>query len=371
MKLEKQKYCIALNMVCGLGLVLTKRLLEYFKSAKGIFEASAESLLDVPGVNSRIAADIKRTLFSDAFDQELKDIRNEGVQILCLEDEGYPKLLKQIYDPPIVLYLKGDISLLDKIPIAVVGCRKASFNGLGLSARIAEALSLRDICVVSGLARGIDTAAHKGALRGSGATIAVLGSGLKCVYPKENKYLFNEISRHGIVMSEFPLTTAPHKGNFPRRNRIISGLSLGVVVVEAAQRSGSLITANMALSQNREVFAMPGAANSVNAKGTNKLIKEGAKLVENVEDIIEELNIQTYIKEQVFTTQQELSMQCADLKAEAKALLQLLSDEPMHIDSLIKTSSLSASCVYKNLLDLQLNGRVKEIEGKRFIKKEG
>ncbi len=371
MKHEQKKYYIALNMVSGVGLVLAKKLLERFSCVKGVFEASTASLIGVPGISARIASDIRNILASDEFNKEIRDINNEGIQVLCPEDVLYPALLNEIYDPPPVLYLKGDLSLLDKTTISVVGCRRASFNGLQLSGRISSDLSRRGICVVSGFARGIDTAAHKGALKGPGSTVAVLGSGLKCVYPPENKGLFDEISRHGIVMSEFPLNTAPHRGNFPRRNRIISGMSLGVVVVEAAQRSGSLITANLALSQNRDVFAMPGAANSVNAKGTNKLIKEGAKLVENVDDIIEELNVSAYIQEKGGRQAQEPAACRANLNTQAKQLLQFLSSEPMHIDLLIKTSCLSAACVYKNLLDLQLRGMIREVEGKRFIKKEG
>lgn len=290
MSADNKIYYIALNMVSGIGPVLVKKLKERFFSAKGIFEASVLSLSKVPGMNERIAADLKGILSSSVLKKELKEIKQENVRILCQEDILYPKLLKEIYDPPIVLYLKGELSLLEKATVAVVGCRRASFNGLQIAERLSQELSRRGICIVSGLARGIDTASHKGALKGPGSTVAVLGSGLKCVYPPENKRLFDEISRAGALISEFSLNTAPHKSNFPRRNRIISGLSLGVVVVEAAQRSGSLITANMALNQNREVFAMPGAANSVNAKGTNKLIKEGAKLVEGADDILEELN---------------------------------------------------------------------------------
>ncbi len=371
MNQEQNKYYIALNMVNRLGPLLTKRLLDGFGSVKAIFEASAENLIKVQGINERIAGDIKNILTSDIFNNEIRQINDGRVQVLCPEDASYPALLKEIYDPPICLYVKGDMSLLDKATVSVVGCRRASFNGVCLSASIAEALSKLDICVVSGLARGIDTAAHRGALKQSGSTIAVLGSGLKCIYPQENKDLFDSISSKGIVMSEFPLNTAPHRGNFPRRNRIISGLSLGVVVVEAAQRSGSLITANLALSQNREVFAMPGAANSVNAKGTNKLIKEGAKLVENVEDIISELNISAYIYGGKSQANEQLSALREDLNPEEIKLLQFLSSEPMHIDLLIKTSFLSAACVYKNLLDLQLKGMVREVDGKRFIKKEG
>ncbi|MFH1092642.1 MAG: DNA-processing protein DprA [Candidatus Omnitrophota bacterium] len=368
---ENKRYYIALNMISTVGPVLVKRLLECFSGIKEVFEASAASLMRVPGVSGRIAADIKNILGSDAFIKEIRDIKHEGAQVLCPEDALYPALLKEIYDPPPVLYVKGELSLLEKITVSVVGCRRASFNGLQISERIACDLSMRDICVVSGLARGIDTAAHKGALKGPGSTIAVLGSGLKCIYPPENKVLFDQIARHGMLMSEFPLNTSVNRGNFPRRNRIISGLSLGVVVVEAAQRSGSLITANLALSQNREVFAMPGAANSVNAKGTNKLIKEGAKLVETVEDIIEELNVSAYIKERGSLKDQEADVNQANLNSQAKQLLQFLSSEPMHIDLLVKTSTLSAAIVYKNLLELQLKGLIREIEGKRFIKKEG
>lgn len=365
---KQQKYYLALNMTEGLGTILISRLLKHFPSCEHIFQASREELIHVAGVTVRVAEKIKSVLDSKEFTDELNSIEKEKIQILCLNDTDYPTILREIYDPPCVLYIKGNLSLLNDICIAVVGCRRASFYGMQQAEHISRNLSNRGICVVSGLARGIDTAAHKGAIKGSGKTIAVLGSGIKKIYPPENSNLFKKITEVGAVISEFPMHTIPHKGNFPRRNRIISGLSRGVVVVEAAQRSGSLITANLALSQNREVFAVPGTANSVNAKGTNKLIKEGAKLVENVDDIIEELNIDIYLTEQGKDNLLSSPFPEESFSQEAKSLFRILSNEPMHIDLLIKNSNLSASCVYKNLLELQLKGVITEIEGKRFAK---
>lgn len=370
MQESQNKYYLALNMVPGLGTVLISRLLKSFSSPKAVFDCSIEQLSQVTGLRRQVAEEIKKILDSKKFDQELKEVKNLGIQVICLGDKEYPVLLKEIYDPPAVLYVKGDISILNKLSIAVVGCRQASFYGLQQAERISRELSLRGLCVVSGLARGIDTAAHKGTLSAGGATVAVLGSGLKRIYPPENQELFETISKCGAIVSEFPLETAPHKGNFPRRNRIISGLSVGVVVVEAAKSSGSLITANLALSQNRDVFAVPGAANSANSKGTNKLIKEGAKLVENADDVIDELNIdECFLKSKTEESQlleKPAGINCSD---DAKRLFQFLSTEPIHIDVLVKNSRLTAGSVYKNLLELQLKGLVREIEGKRFVRR--
>lgn len=368
---RQQEYYIALNMVQGLGPVLISRLLKYFSSPEHIFQTSREELIHVAGISVRVAEGIKSILNSKEFADELSCIKKGDIQILCLNDTSYPAILKEIYDPPAIIYIKGDQSLLNEVSIAVVGCRRATFYGKQQAERIGHDLSSRGICVISGLARGIDTAAHKGALKGLGRTVAVLGSGIEKIYPPENLNLFKQISQIGAVISEFPIYTAPHRGNFPRRNRIISGLSRGVVVVEAAKSSGSLITANLALSQNREVFAVPGAANSINARGTNKLIKEGAKLVENVDDIIEELNLCNYLQKKEKDEQPALDLLQENFSPEAKRLFEILSSEPMHIDLLIKSSSLTPSCVYKNLLELQLKGLVTEVEGKRFAKKEG
>jgi len=292
--MKAKDYLIALNMVPGLGSVKIMKLLKYFPSPKQIFEAPCDKLLNINQIGILLAKRIHTIIDSNEFKRELKQIQDLNIKIVTINDSAYPELLKQIYDPPIALYILGDVSNLQMLSVAVVGCRRASFYGLKQAECIAGVLAAKGVCIVSGLARGIDTAAHKGALASGGRTVAVLGSGLNNIYPPENKNLLEKIvEQKGTVISEFSLEMSPQKGNFPRRNRIISGLSRAVVVVEAAKRSGSLITANLALDEGRDVYAVPGTANSFNAQGTNKLIKEGAKLVENAEDILQELNIES------------------------------------------------------------------------------
>ncbi|MFH2137970.1 MAG: DNA-processing protein DprA [Candidatus Omnitrophota bacterium] len=286
--MNDREYLIALNMISGLGSVRIAGLLDFFKTPRQIFEAEAAVLAGFGGLGKIISGRIKTILSSQIFEDELRNIKKLGIHVISLLDAEYPQTLKNIYDPPAVLYVKGDTRCLSNLSVAIVGCRKASTYGLKQAEKIAGELSQNGVCVVSGMARGIDTAAHKGALAARGKTVAVLGSGLSVVYPPENQGLFEKIAKQGAVISEFSLQSSPVKSNFPRRNRIISGLSKAVVVVEAMRQSGSLITADFALEQGREVYAVPGAANSLNAQGTNKLIKEGAKLVENAQDILEE-----------------------------------------------------------------------------------
>ncbi|MFH1460646.1 MAG: DNA-processing protein DprA [Candidatus Omnitrophota bacterium] len=368
--MEKREYLIALNMVSGLGSRSILKLLKIFKTVENIFTTKESDFLHMSQINDRtLFTRIKTILCSSRFKQELSEIKKLKINILTLFDPEYPVFLKEIYDPPVVLYVKGDIDIFKKNLIAVVGCRRASFYGLKQAERIARDLSRRNVCIVSGLARGIDSAAHKGALSAQGGTIAVLGSGFKRVYPRENKELFKKIVESCAVVTEFPLDTEPLKGNFPRRNRIISGLSYAVIVVEAAKKSGSLITADLALSQGREVFAVPGAANSLNAQGTNKLIKEGAKLVETAEDIIDELNLPKV--NEIKSCREDLAVLDSQQQSEneiAKQLLVILNSEPLHIDSIVKNTKFSAACIYRNLLNLQLKGLIKEVEGKRFIR---
>ncbi len=365
---------IALNMVDGLGSIRITELLKYFSTPKNIFKAGITELSKVAKIGTCIAQRICNINGSPELEKELREIDNQKARVVTIEDADYPSLLKQIYDPPIVLYVMGDVKLLRRTAVAIVGCRRATFYGLKQAEALGRSLSNKGICVVSGFARGIDTAAHKGALSGNGSTVVVLGSGLMCIYPPENKKLAQDVKNKGAIISEFPLRMLPLKGNFPRRNRIISGLSKAVVVVEAARRSGSLITADLALSQGREVYAVPGAAGSISSQGTNGLIKEGAKLVENAEDIIEDLAVQIYFNdkeknEETQTIGQE-DVRAVDCDKTSRLLLEILSSEPMHIDLLIKTTNLDISLVCKNLLELQLKGLVQEIEGKRFIKKE-
>ncbi len=370
--MNEQEYIIALNLVKGLRNIRIIELLKHFSNVSQIFKTSVNTLSRVTAMGPSLARQIHSVIETEEFSEELRWIDRSKTQIITIIDELYPEPLKQIYDPPVVLYTRGDVRVLQRISVAIVGCRRASCYGLRQAERIAGELSLKGICVVSGMARGIDTAAHKGALAHQGKTVAVLGSGLNQIYPAENKSLFEEIAQSGAVISEFPLAMPPQKENFPKRNRIISGLSRAVVVVEAARRSGSLITANLALEQNRDVCAVPGAANSMNAQGTNKLIKEGAKLVENADDILEELNIPADVqKPDNIKTGFVAEGRRPDINEAGKKLLEFLTHKPLHIDLLVKRSELGSTCVYKNLLELQLKGLVREIEGKMFVLKEG
>ncbi|NQT23051.1 MAG: DNA-protecting protein DprA [Candidatus Omnitrophica bacterium] len=239
-----------------------------------------------------IAKNLKTYSSANSLDKEIELIEKLGIKVITIDDKEYPSNLKHIYNPPKVLYVKGKIVPKDHYSIAVVGARKSSTYGRETAARLARELAEKSITVVSGMARGIDTYAHRGALESGGRTIAVLGCGINIIYPPENKSLMEEISKSGAVISEFPINTPPLRRNFPMRNRIISGLSFGVVVVEAAEKSGSLITASLALEQGREVFSVPGRVDTRLSRGTLALIKEGAKLVENVDDILEEVKAQ-------------------------------------------------------------------------------
>jgi len=279
-------------MVENLGSVRTQALLKHFGSLEEIFQAKERGLKEVKGIGEKIAFEIIQSIRRIDLKKELDLIKRYNIKIVSFLDKGYPKNLKNIYDPPIALYVLGDLVPQDDAAIAIVGSRLASFYGIQQAERLGFELASRGVTVVSGLARGIDSSAHRGALKAGGRTLAVLGSGLLNIYPKEHRGLAEEISENGAVISEFPMRTIPERGNFPKRNRIISGLSLGVVVVEAAQRSGALITSDIAMEEGREVFAVPGKVDSITSRGTNRLIKQGAKLVETANDILEELDFQ-------------------------------------------------------------------------------
>jgi DNA processing protein len=284
-----KKSSILLNLL-GLEPKKIDNVIVAFKDPDQIFKAGLNDLNQIPALGS---SDIEKILAfrnSKDLDQELELINKEKIDCLDIFDEDYPDLLRQIANPPLVLYIKGDRGVLSKFSFAIVGSRNPTQYGLSMTAEFSSSLSALGIVIISGLARGIDTIAHVEALK-NGETIAVLGSGLLNVYPRENRDLAERISQKGAVISEFSLNSSPLKENFPRRNRIVSGLSKGILVVEAAARSGALITARLGCEQNREVFALPGNIDSPLSKGTHRLIKEGAKLVDSLEDILEELNI--------------------------------------------------------------------------------
>ena len=350
-----------------------KSLLERFKTPKAILEASLDDIAEVENVGREVAERIVEGRKRIDLDRQIKLIEKNNVTLIPLDSELYPASLKSIFDPPLVLFVKGEILPQDYFSIAIVGTRLASFYGRAMSEKLSSQLAEKGFTIVSGGARGIDTFSHQAALRAKGRTLAVLGCGLDIAYPPENKKLFEEIAKKGAIISEFPLSMRPDKGNFPMRNRIISGLSLGVVVIEAPHKSGALITVTHANEQGREVFSVPGHADSFVSKGTNQLLREGAKLVENADDIIEELEpiLKSKIKE--FKTNQpeptqekQIPLIKPELTEEEARLFDLLSLGALDLDDIIVKSQSSVSAVSAVLMMLQLKKLVKQLPGKQF-----
>ena len=314
------------------------------------------------GIDEKTARSIRHDVNREFADEQLRRVAKQDVRIVTYWDATYPEMLKKIYDPPILLYAKGAF-LEEANNIAVVGTRSPSEYGRGVAGRLSEGLARRGMTVVSGMARGIDTLAHRGALRGGGRTVAVLGCGLDVVYPPENKKLYEQVAASGAIISEFAMGAEPAGVHFPRRNRIISGLSLGTVVVEAGERSGALITAYMALDQGREVFAVPGSIQSPKSRGTHRLIKEGAKLVEGIEDILAEMpqwrdGGETEEKRNISAT----------LSGQEKDVWEVLSDEPRHIDEIAAKANVTSSEALALLLSLELKNCVRQLSGMRFVR---
>lgn len=354
------QYWIALSMVPDIGPIASRKLLSVFKEPKKIFDAKIEELLSVDGIGINRAKNIKGFSLWNDVDKLIKVLEKKEIKAVCLDEPSYPEMLKEIEDAPIVTYVKGDIQPEDRYAIAIVGSRKPTPYGISVAEDISEKLASLGFTIVSGMARGIDAISHRGALKVGKRTIAVLGSGVDVPYPPENKDLLDKIASSGYVISEFPPGTPPDKENFPRRNRLISGLSLGVLVIEATSDSGSLITAGYALEQNREVFAVPGNVTSPNSEGTNKLIKKGAILTRNAEDIVEELSprLKGFIK--------SVEKSKIEMTDEERNLCNLLSGEPKHIDIISRESKLPASKVLGILLGLELKGVVRQTTGMRF-----
>ena len=357
-------HLVALTEVETVGPVMANRLLEYFKDPESVFRASEHDLMMIEGMTRQRVKKIKG--FSDwkRVENILRVCEKKSIKIVDIFSKDYPEQLKNIADPPPVIYVKGKLTEEDRLAIAVVGPRRASTYGRAVTEDLVSELSFVGITIVSGMARGIDTVAHRTSIENNGRTIAVLGSGVDVPYPPENKTLLNNISLHGAVVSEFPPGTKPDRGNFPRRNRIISGLSLGVLVVEATTDSGSLITARFALEQNREVFAVPGKITSKLSAGTNELIKKGAKPVLKAEDIIEELSAEI----KGILKQRDRAREKITLTNEEATLLSLLSDKPVHVDDLTRQASLPLYRILGRLTSLELKGLVKQTAGKRFFK---
>lgn len=362
--MESLKYWLALKSVPGVGNRLFLQLLKHFGEPERVLNASKKELLNVEGINERLASVIPRHRAPGDVEDDLDLVRKNGFKIITFSDPDYPALLRQIHDPPPVLYVFGTLRP-DSLNIAIVGSRNATSYGRTTTERLSRDLVARGFTVISGMARGIDSAAHIGALAAKGETIAVLGCGLGTIYPAENKKLFHRISENGAVISEFPFLAPPDAHHFPARNRIISGMSLGAVIVEATHKSGSLITARLAAEQGREVFAVPGSVTSFKSIGTHSLIKQGAKLVEHANDIIEELNIG-----RVTASMEPKEQPAVKLAPDEKIVFNELSPYPIHIDRLVQQVSLSAAEVASLLLQLELKGLVTQNPGKLFARSE-
>ena len=366
--MDENGWWLALHLVPGVGRITFKKLIGYFGHPHDVMQASSGQLLRVSGIGPKLAQAITGFQAAAAVERELEAVDALGCQVLIQGAANYPSLLKAIEDPPPVLYVKGDIGELAAPGIAIVGSRRPSTYGKVVAEQLSRGLGEVGVTVVSGLARGIDSVAHASAVEHGGRTIAVLGSGLSFIYPPENRQLAQRISRQGAVVSEFSMKTKPDRLNFPLRNRTISGLSLGTVVVEAGERSGALITAQWALDQGREVFAVPGNVTAPTSRGTNRLIKMGAKLVECVEDILEEFP--HYALGSKRAQAPESSQLCrADCTPDEACLLALLDPvEARHVDWIIEQAHLPTSMVSALLLTLELEGKVTQLPGKLFLK---
>jgi DNA processing protein len=363
---EEIFYWLALNLIPGVGSILIKRLLDRFKTPEAVFRAPMRELLKIEGLGEKVAGEIQKGPLEKVVGRELSLLKEIGGKIITFKDEDYPNRLKDIYDPPALLYVRGELRREDELAIAIVGSRKTSPYGRWITEKIGQDLAHHGITVVSGMARGIDSVAHQGALQGGGRTMAVLGCGVDVIYPSENRNLFYQIIEQGAILSEFPIGSPPEGGHFPRRNRIISGLSMGVVIVQAGSESGSLITASYALEQGREVFAVPGNVGAEGSRGTNQLIKEGAKLVESTEDILEEI-LPQWRREKETTPKAEAPV--LHLPKEEEVLYRLLGETPLHIDAIIRESQLDPGKVSSLLLNLELKGLISQWPGKCFTKK--
>jgi DNA processing protein len=353
---------LSLYLAPGLGSILWDRLLAVFGTPANVLQAHSRELQKVPGVGAKLAAAIDYDILSRAADTELTTASQKDTEILCLADPRYPALLKEIHDPPRILYVRGDLSAISSPCIAMVGSRAATVYGKKIAHNFARQLAGYDLTVVSGVALGIDSAAHRGALE-TGKTIGVLGCGVDVVYPKPHRDLYGEIVKKGVLISEYPFGTRPDAFRFPARNRIISGLSLGVVVVEAASKSGSLITAELALDQGRDVFAIPGRVDSPKSHGAHRLLQEGAMLVQSVDDIILQLGLSHKSPDSL---QKNEKIYTTDLTPEEKTLYGLLDVYPQTIDDLILSSGFRPDKMAELLLLLELKGVVESLPGNQY-----
>lgn len=355
------KYWVAFSNIDKIGPIRFKRILDRFETMGNAWRATMQDIIYAK-IEPAIAQEIIINRNKISPDEELEKIKNEGIGLLTIKDHNYPLLLKEIYNPPPLLYYKGNLDNLNPA-IAIVGTRKISNYGRQVTPSIVKPLAKNSLIIISGLAYGVDSLAHQSTIEVNGRTVAILGSGLdrKSIYPSPNRHLADKIiENNGAVISEYPIGTLPFKGNFPSRNRIIAGLSLGIVVIEGTDDSGSLITAQLALEQNRDIFAVPGNIFNESSRGPNKLLKMGAKPVLSAQDILDELDfrqIPGYNKNHIALPKNE----------QEKLILEKLNGEPLHIDKITQATGLSHSIVSSTLALMEMNGLVKNLGGMNYI----
>jgi DNA processing protein len=366
--MDSREALIALNLIEGVGPVRARSLIEHFGDAPKILSASRHELLRVRNIGDDTAEKISGWEKSVDLAGELKRIADFGCHVLVSSDENYPASLREIYDPPLVLYVKGELTAKDKNAVAMVGSRQTTHYGLETARKLAYQLAYVGVTVVSGGARGIDTAAHQGALSGKGRTVAVLGTGINICHPSENRQLFERVSENGAVITQFPFNRPADKQSFPIRNRIVAGMTLGTVVVEANLTSGALITANFATEYGRQVFAVPGRIDSPRSKGCHELIKKGAKLCENIEDILSEFEYLFPASNRPPSPGETGVLPALELNENEKLVYDSLGNEEMAIDEVIRGSALPSSAVSVALFSLEMKRLVKQLPGKMFLR---
>lgn len=362
---------LALNLLPKIGPVRVRALLKRFQRPESILSASIPDLEQVSGIGKEMAGQIHNWEDHIDLEEEKRRMADHEIVALTLDDEEYPPALREIHDPPFLLYCRGKLRPSDSAAIGVVGSRRTTHYGRDQAHKLSFQLARAGFCIVSGLARGIDTAAHEAALAAEGRTVAVLGSGIGNVYPAENQILADRIAENGAVLSEFPVLYVPDKKSFPLRNRIVSGMSQGLLVIEAPVRSGSLITANQALEQGRTVFAVPGQIDRPTSEGCHRLIRQGAVLVCNAQDVVDELHSDLNSLALDFGPEEEESLPAGrnlDLSENESAILTALEDRDMTIDDLSESTNLPSGMVSASLLQLEMKCAIKQLPGKYFTK---
>jgi DNA processing protein len=366
--MEEREAYMALNMIDHVGPVRVRQLLERFGDAASILQASKQQLLSVRGIGEDTAEAIAGWESTVDLAAELKRCEEFGCHVVTLQDEEYPALLREIYDPPIVLYVKGTLDNKDRNGVALVGSRQTSHYGIEVARKLAYQLAYVGVTVVSGGARGIDTAAHQGALSAKGRTIAVLGTGINIVFPPENAELFERIAASGAIVSQYPFNRKADKQSFAIRNRIVAGMTLGAVVVEANLTSGALITANFATEYGRQIFAVPGRIDSPRSKGCHDLIKKGAKLCEGAEDILSEFEYLFPPSNKSPSANETGVLPALALSEHEQKVYDALDGEPTPMDEVIRHTGLPSSAVSVALLSLEMKRAVRQIPGKLFLR---